>query len=330
MRAILLLACVPIVFGCATVRPADPRSLPAADLRPSYERQGFELLFSGGDNGCPAAFHKGGLLYLVAASASPQRAPSVTIYDPAAGLFVTPYMLEAAWSSPFCTAVDFSRIRLPGNATVQLHALTSASFKGIFDRFRDDPNALHAAINAGPPYFRFDSKWKGEKTAVNLPLRINVATLEQAAEQLRTIDRARAKQVIAERLAGIQAIEARNRDVERTAPYVPPAPAPANPERDRDGRRIVRGPVPGGYYDNVRIVSSTVGVIAGRGGATITNSVIEAPVCVRAEGFGLTMRNNTLLCNLCVEFTGSVLVQNVLAQNQCSGRGTNRPDVFGW
>jgi hypothetical protein len=33
---------------------------------------------------------------------------------------------------------------------------------------------------------------------------------------------------------------------------------------------------------------------------------------------------------LCVEFTTRVLLNVVLAHNTCSGRGTNRPDVFKW
>ncbi len=96
---------------------------------------------------------------------------------------------------------------------------------------------------------------------------------------------------------------------------------------DAQGRQIVRGPVFGGNHDSVHIVSNSVGVIAGPG-TSITNSVIEAPVCVQSDGNRLHLNSNHLQCDLCVEFTTRVLLNVVLAHNTCSGRGTNRPDVF--
>lgn len=99
-------------------------------------------------------------------------------------------------------------------------------------------------------------------------------------------------------------------------------------QRDDMGREVIRGPVGSGYYDNVRIISDSVGIQGDS--VTVTNSVIEAPVCVRTSGLGTTLRNNILMCNLCIEFTDSVLINNTLIDNHCSGQGTNRPDVFGW
>ena len=100
-------------------------------------------------------------------------------------------------------------------------------------------------------------------------------------------------------------------------------------ETDSEGRKIINGPVFGDYYSNVHIISDSVGVYA-QGSVTIRNSVIEAKTCVKSAGIGLNLQNNTLICGLCVEFTGSMLMDNTLSNNNCSGRGTNRPDQFGW
>lgn len=99
-------------------------------------------------------------------------------------------------------------------------------------------------------------------------------------------------------------------------------------QRDSEGRKIILGPVGSGHYNNVRIISASVGVSGNT--VSVTNSVIEAPVCIQTYGDGVRVTNNTLLCDLCIEFTGGMLTNNTLANNRCSGRGTNRPDVFGW
>lgn len=113
----------------------------------------------------------------------------------------------------------------------------------------------------------------------------------------------------------------------RTA--APTATLDTEVKRDVAGLRIVQGPVGPGFYSKVRIVSSTVGVDA-YATTTIVDSVIEAPVCVRSTGQHLLVRNNVLKCGLCVEFTGGPLIDNTLSNNRCIGRGTNRPEVFGW
>lgn len=101
------------------------------------------------------------------------------------------------------------------------------------------------------------------------------------------------------------------------------------PRRDADGRPIIEGPVASGVYHRVRIVSPTVGVHAVLP-TTITDSVIEAPVCVSSSGRGLTLRGNLLDCNLCIEFTEGLLIDIVIADNTCKGFGTSRPDILGW
>ncbi len=101
------------------------------------------------------------------------------------------------------------------------------------------------------------------------------------------------------------------------------------PRRDADGRPIIEGPVASGVYHRVRIVSPTVGVHAVLP-TTITDSVIEAPICVSSSGRGLTLRGNVLDCNLCIEFTEGLLIDIVIADNTCKGFGTSRPDILGW
>lgn len=103
---------------------------------------------------------------------------------------------------------------------------------------------------------------------------------------------------------------------------------PNEKPRDKMGKEIIKGPVGSGYYNNVHIISDSVGIQGYS--VMVTNSVIEAPVCIRTGGQDVTVSNNILICNLCVEFTDSALINNTLDNNQCLGQGTNRPDVFGW
>lgn len=116
----------------------------------------------------------------------------------------------------------------------------------------------------------------------------------------------------------------------------PPLPAPVVPAEggrtDGTGRKVINGPVGPGFYSNVRIVSGSVGIDAPQDFSVVTvvNSVIEAPVCVRTSGYNTVLRNNELRCGLCVEFVGGALIGNELTNNTCTGRGTNRPDIFGW
>jgi hypothetical protein len=108
-------------------------------------------------------------------------------------------------------------------------------------------------------------------------------------------------------------------------PYADESEAPL----DASGRMILQGPVGSGIYSQVHIVSKSVGVFAVLP-TTIVDSVIEAPVCVSTSGRNLTLRGNVLDCALCVEFTEGFVANNTIADNTCTGRGTNRPDVLGW
>ncbi|WP_157687076.1 hypothetical protein [Burkholderia lata] len=99
-------------------------------------------------------------------------------------------------------------------------------------------------------------------------------------------------------------------------------------QRDEMGREIIRGPVSGVYFNNVHVISDSVGI---RGwSVVVTNSVIEAPVCIRTSGQSSTISNNDLKCDLGIEFTEAALIRNTLTNNRFTGRGTNRPDVLGW
>jgi hypothetical protein len=91
---------------------------------------------------------------------------------------------------------------------------------------------------------------------------------------------------------------------------------------------VLKGPVGNGTYIRVVIESQTVGIMGDQ--VTLIDSTVRAPVCVRTPGNGVTIKGNTLDCALCVEFTSNVIVGNTLVNNRCAGRGTNRPDIFGW
>jgi len=92
--------------------------------------------------------------------------------------------------------------------------------------------------------------------------------------------------------------------------------------------REIKGPASAGYYNYVHIVSRSIGVYA-YGPTIISNSVIDAPICVVSDGYFLQMHNNILRCQLCIRFDGRVLMNNHLDYNNCAGAFTNRPDVFG-
>lgn len=111
-------------------------------------------------------------------------------------------------------------------------------------------------------------------------------------------------------------------------PYEKPAPVAAKTEMtqqkyDGAGRKIIYGPVRERYLSNVHIISDSYGVIA-MDGTTITDSVIEAPICVQSSGMGLTLKRNKLNCQLGVEFTGSMLMNNTFISNSYTGRLANR------
>jgi hypothetical protein len=105
------------------------------------------------------------------------------------------------------------------------------------------------------------------------------------------------------------------------------AGSPESKEVDSNGRTIIRGPVYGGTYRNVHIISDSVGVRGSN--ILLTDSVVDAPICVSTSGMGNTINRNSLNCSLCIEFTGETIMDNQVNDNRCAGRLSNRPDVFG-
>jgi hypothetical protein len=94
------------------------------------------------------------------------------------------------------------------------------------------------------------------------------------------------------------------------------------------GLQVIQGPIESGFYNNVCIISNSVGV-ENADDATINNSIIIAPVCVELNGSGLSMSGDTLHCNLCVKFDSGFISGNSLQGNSCDGQLTNRPNIFG-
>ena len=88
-------------------------------------------------------------------------------------------------------------------------------------------------------------------------------------------------------------------------------------EYDNAGRQILRGPQPAGYYNNVHIISNSVGVEGTN--LTVSDSVIEAPVCIKTQGMGVTVTGSTLNCGVCVEYTGGFISGNIFMNNNCTG-----------
>lgn len=103
------------------------------------------------------------------------------------------------------------------------------------------------------------------------------------------------------------------------------------PERDAQGRRVIVGPIRlgfGEHLSNVHILSNGYGIKAEMN-AWLSNSVIEAPICVTTKGLGLKLTSNDFYCDLAIEFTGTALMDNQFIDNRYSGQYTNRPDAFG-
>ncbi|MEO6598848.1 MAG: hypothetical protein ABIQ16_03185 [Polyangiaceae bacterium] len=103
-------------------------------------------------------------------------------------------------------------------------------------------------------------------------------------------------------------------------------PTVSTPSVDEQGLKLIRGPIEAnGVLNRVHIVSDTVGVVhKGYQRLTITNSVISAPICVRTPGsIGLTLTNNTLDCDLGVQFETTMLLDNQFIDNRIRGQMQN-------
>jgi hypothetical protein len=98
------------------------------------------------------------------------------------------------------------------------------------------------------------------------------------------------------------------------------------PEKDERGKKYVIGPVPGGVYENVHIVSDSVGINGYP--ITLKNSIVDARICIKSTGRNTLLVGNELNCDLAIEFTGNILMNNTFINNRYRGQFTNRPDVF--
>ncbi|MGU7779384.1 hypothetical protein [Burkholderia sp. PU8-34] len=58
-------------------------------------------------------------------------------------------------------------------------------------------------------------------------------------------------------------------------------------EHDTAGRTILRGPQPAGDYKNVHIISNTYGVSEDDGNVHMSESVIDAPYCIKPSSIHL-------------------------------------------
>ena len=94
----------------------------------------------------------------------------------------------------------------------------------------------------------------------------------------------------------------------------------AGSERDADGRVILRGTQYGSSYFNVHIIADGIGVVNQSGNLMISNSVVEARVCVLSNGIGLVLRNNILKCGVCVEYSSGLIIGNEIVGNVCHGQ----------
>lgn len=132
---------------------------------------------------------------------------SATIYNPHIGLFITPVISTSLVSKPTCLTAEFTEMKLFDWQQIELFAITSPEFKRIFDSFQEDPETLKETIDAGPPYFRQDGKWKGEDTTVNLLHYISGArNFKEAAARLSGVDPAEIQRVLARRVDSIRAV----------------------------------------------------------------------------------------------------------------------------
>lgn len=96
---------------------------------------------------------------------------------------------------------------------------------------------------------------------------------------------------------------------------------------DEFGKEYKIGPLPGGTYNNVHIVSDSVGIyIPYSGTVVLTNSIVEAPVGIKASGYrSVDVRYNDFNCDLAIEFTSSSSGNRAIG-NKFAGRFSNDPN----
>lgn len=200
MSRFALLFILMLLSACATKEPQP--------IDPSKYRFLFDIpRLSGG--GCVAAYEGDSLLYIVSKNVHHKLTLTyVSIYDPKTGVFADVnlyYKGDAA-----CRDIPFSSLAVL-QPDAQLNFIESPEFRNIFDGYREDPERLRNAINAGPPYFRYDGKWQGQRSALNLVgYKVSeIKTIDDVARYLNNLEPKRAASMIQDRLSFINAALAR-------------------------------------------------------------------------------------------------------------------------
>lgn len=185
MLRFLLALCYLFVISCAT---SSSRSSDLASYQFLFEKKLW--------GGCIAAYHKGGLLYLLSNTKTGGR--NVSVYNPGNRLFATvPLSFRAGEKTKSCRELDFTQVM----RYADINFIAADDLAAIFNGFHDNPQKLENAINAGPVYFRFDGTWQGKKSAGNIPSERlkNVSSLNDIAKYLNTISQKQAMAMIGPR-----------------------------------------------------------------------------------------------------------------------------------
>src|SRR5690554_7382322 len=132
LRAIVTLSVAVLLSACATTKPV-----------PTNEEAGYSFLFekSTRDNGCVAAFHKEGQLYLI--SGTNTGHPYVSIYDPRLGAFAS--VIGDYIGSQSCKHLLLGRAenaQYGGNRVASLYVVLPSDFRDLLDNAVQNPEAL--------------------------------------------------------------------------------------------------------------------------------------------------------------------------------------------
>ena len=187
-----------LVQGCAS-----------QDIAPQATQQ-FELLFSkqtitGYGTGCISVYHNqtDGLLYLV--SKDRVTGSYVSVYDKRTGIFAKVYLTPSTTGD--CDTIDLNRVKPSSYA--DLNYIEPATFRKLFDVAATNPGLLKEAINSGPPYFRYDGKYQGERSAVNVTSTkiTQIKQLPDVAVYLKGLSLEAASQMVGHRVDQIKMAE---------------------------------------------------------------------------------------------------------------------------
>ena len=130
-----------------------------------------------------------------------RRNRSITLYNPSNGLF---FFRGLTVESGTCRDVNVAAAIAHTNAYIDLYRITSAGARQILDNAIAAPTQLQSFISENPPYFRYDGKWQGESTALDIGS-LHFDANHPAAEALKFISDADGARRLAIRNAQIEA-----------------------------------------------------------------------------------------------------------------------------